>query len=56
MLGARGWQVHVPLVFVPCEKPGESNIPWDYYDLLHTTPAVQTFAPMATEGCKLVKA
>ncbi len=38
------------------KKPGESSIPWDYYDLLHTTPADQTFAPMATEGCPLVKA
>jgi branched-chain amino acid transport system substrate-binding protein len=38
------------------KKPGESNIPWDYYDLLHTTPADQTFSPMATEGCPLVKA
>jgi branched-chain amino acid transport system substrate-binding protein len=38
------------------KKPGESAIPWDYYDLLHTTPAAQTFAPLATEGCPLVKA
>jgi branched-chain amino acid transport system substrate-binding protein len=36
------------------KKPGESSIPWDYYDLLHTTPAAQTFAPEATDGCKLV--
>jgi branched-chain amino acid transport system substrate-binding protein len=38
------------------KKPGESSIPWDYYTLLHTTPAEQTFAPLATEGCPLVKA
>jgi branched-chain amino acid transport system substrate-binding protein len=38
------------------KKPGESSIPWDYYDLLHTTSAEDTFAPMATEGCPLVKA
>jgi branched-chain amino acid transport system substrate-binding protein len=37
------------------KKPGESKIPWDYYDLLHTTPAEQAFEPVATEGCKLVK-
>jgi len=37
------------------KKPGESSIPWDYYDLVHTTPAEQTFSPMATEGCPLVK-
>jgi branched-chain amino acid transport system substrate-binding protein len=35
------------------KKPGESSIPWDYYTLLHTTPAAQTFAPEATDGCKL---
>ncbi|HVE21916.1 MAG TPA: ABC transporter substrate-binding protein [Acidocella sp.] len=38
------------------KKPGQSSIPWDYYDLVHTTPADQTFQPMATEGCPLVKA
>ncbi len=38
------------------KKPGESSIPWDYYDLVHTTPADQTFAPLAGEGCPLVKA
>jgi branched-chain amino acid transport system substrate-binding protein len=37
------------------KKPGESSIPWDYYDLVHETPADQTFAPMAGEGCPLVK-
>ncbi|HQT46352.1 MAG TPA: ABC transporter substrate-binding protein [Acidocella sp.] len=38
------------------KKPGASSIAWDYYDLLHTTPAVENFAPLATEGCPLVKA
>ncbi|MCB8880675.1 ABC transporter substrate-binding protein [Acidisoma cellulosilytica] len=38
------------------KKPGESAIPWDYYDLLHKTSAEDTFAPLATEGCPLVKA
>ena len=38
------------------KKPGESTIPWDYYDLLHTTPAERAFAPLDTEGCPLVKA
>jgi branched-chain amino acid transport system substrate-binding protein len=37
------------------KKPGESKIPWDYYDLLHTTPAEQAAPPMASDGCKLVK-
>ena len=38
------------------KKPSESSIPWDYYDLLHTTPAEQTFAPLDSEGCPQVKA
>jgi branched-chain amino acid transport system substrate-binding protein len=37
------------------KKPGESSIPWDYYDLLHTTPTEQAFGPMSTD-CSLVKA
>jgi branched-chain amino acid transport system substrate-binding protein len=38
------------------KKPGESSIPWDYYSLVHTTPADQTFQSLSTEGCPLVKA
>ncbi|HTJ89809.1 MAG TPA: ABC transporter substrate-binding protein [Acidocella sp.] len=38
------------------KRPGESSIPWDYYDLVHTTPAEQTFQSLSTEGCPLVKA
>jgi len=38
------------------KTPAESKYPWDYYSLIHTTPAEQTFAPLATEGCPLVKA
>ena len=37
------------------KKPGQSSVAWDYYDLLHTSTAEQTFSPMATEGCPLVK-
>ena len=37
------------------KKPGESKIPWDYYDLLHTTPADQAFRPLAESACPLVK-
>jgi branched-chain amino acid transport system substrate-binding protein len=38
------------------KKPGESTLPWDYYDLLHTTPAAMNFAPMTPGVCKLVTA
>ncbi len=44
-----------PSYLFQVKKPGQSSIPWDYYELLHTTPAEQTFAPLATEGCPLVK-
>jgi branched-chain amino acid transport system substrate-binding protein len=45
-----------PSYLFQVKKPGESSIPWDYYNLLHTTPAEATFSPLATEGCPLVKA
>ncbi|GAB0113240.1 ABC transporter substrate-binding protein [Acidisoma sp. C75] len=45
-----------PSFLFQVKKPGESKIPWDYYTLLHETPAEETFAPLATEGCPLVKA
>ncbi len=45
-----------PAYLFRVKKPGESTIPWDYYDLVHTTPAAQAFAPMASEACPLVKA
>lgn len=38
------------------KQPGQSSIAWDYYDLLHTTPAAVNFAPMSEAGCALVKA
>ncbi|WP_284945388.1 ABC transporter substrate-binding protein [Acidisoma cladoniae] len=38
------------------KTPAESKYPWDYYNLIHTSSAEQTFAPLATEGCPLVKA
>ncbi|MBW4034517.1 MAG: ABC transporter substrate-binding protein [Proteobacteria bacterium] len=37
------------------KTPAESKGPWDYYDLLATTPADQAFMPMAAEGCPLIK-
>ncbi len=45
-----------PSYLFQVKKPGESSIPWDYYTLLHTLPADQTFSPVADEGCPLVKA
>jgi branched-chain amino acid transport system substrate-binding protein len=45
-----------PSYLFQVKTPAESKKPWDFYTLLHTLPAAQTFAPMATEGCPLVKA
>jgi branched-chain amino acid transport system substrate-binding protein len=45
-----------PSYLFQVKKPGESSIPWDYYTLLHTLPAEQTFTPLSETGCPLVKA
>ena len=37
------------------KAPGASKGPWDYYELLATTPADQAFRPLAEGGCPLVK-
>ncbi|HQT87888.1 MAG TPA: ABC transporter substrate-binding protein [Acidiphilium sp.] len=38
------------------KKPGESKIPWDYYNLLASTPANKAYMPMSEEtACKLIK-
>ncbi|MGH7212778.1 MAG: ABC transporter substrate-binding protein, partial [Acetobacteraceae bacterium] len=36
------------------KKPSESKLPWDYYDLVGTTPAAQAFEP-PDPACKLNK-
>jgi branched-chain amino acid transport system substrate-binding protein len=45
-----------PSYLFQVKKPGDSSIAWDYYTLLHTSSAEDSFAPLATEGCPLVKA
>ncbi|MGE4372475.1 MAG: ABC transporter substrate-binding protein [Xanthobacter sp.] len=37
------------------KKPGESNIPWDYYNVLATIPGDQAFLDPKDSGCPLVK-
>ena len=36
------------------KKPGESDIPWDYYTVKATIPGAQAFADPAQSGCPLV--
>jgi branched-chain amino acid transport system substrate-binding protein len=45
-----------PSYLFEVKTPGESKYAWDYYKLLRTTSAQDSFAPLATEGCPLVKA
>lgn len=37
------------------KKPGESNTPWDYYNVRATIPAAEAFQPLAASTCPLVK-
>ena len=51
---ADGRQVS-PAYLFQVKTPAESKMPWDYYNLLGTTPADQAYAPMSAGGCSLVK-
>ncbi|HET6182859.1 MAG TPA: ABC transporter substrate-binding protein [Acetobacteraceae bacterium] len=43
-----------PFYLFQVKSPAESRYPWDYYKLIHTTPADQAFRPLAEGGCPLV--
>ena len=43
-----------PAYLFQVKTPAESRGPWDYYNLLATTPADQAFRPLAEGGCALV--
>jgi branched-chain amino acid transport system substrate-binding protein len=53
-VGANGNMIH-DVYLMQVKKPGESNIPWDYYNVLATIPGDQAFADPAKSGCPLVK-
>ena len=36
------------------KTPAESKGPWDYYNLVATTPADQAWRPLSEGGCPLV--
>jgi len=44
-----------PFYLFQVKSPVESRYPWDYYKLLHTTPADQAFRPMDQGGCPMVR-
>jgi branched-chain amino acid transport system substrate-binding protein len=45
-----------PSYLFEVKSPSQSKGPWDYYNLLVTTPANEAWEPMAEGGCKLVHA
>jgi branched-chain amino acid transport system substrate-binding protein len=46
----------VPAYLFRVKKPSESKEPWDYYNLVATTPGDQAFQPMSEGGCPLIHA
>jgi branched-chain amino acid transport system substrate-binding protein len=44
-----------PCCLFQVKAPGASKGPWDYHELLHTTPADQAFRPLGEGGCALVR-
>jgi branched-chain amino acid transport system substrate-binding protein len=49
-----GRKIH-PSYLVQVKKPEDSKGPYDYYTVLATIPAEQSFRPMKDGGCELVK-
>ncbi len=49
-------QFMCPSYLFQVKKPSESKYPWDYYKLVKTTSAEDSYQSMATEGCPMVKA
>ncbi len=48
-------QFMCPSYLFEVKKPSESKYPWDYYKLVKTTSAQDSYQSTATEGCPLVK-
>ena len=53
-VAANGRMIH-DMYLMQVKKPGESDIPWDYYTVLATIPGDQAFIDPAKSGCDLVK-
>ena len=52
---ADGVVLHPSYLF-QVKTPAESNSPWDYYKVVATTPAEDTWRPLAQTGCPLAAA
>ncbi len=46
----------VPAYLFQVKTPAESKYPWDYFNLVATTPADQAWKPLSEGGCPLVRA
>lgn len=51
---ADGRKIHDSYLF-RVKSPEESEGPWDYYEVISTTPAAQAFRPVEDGGCPLVE-
>lgn len=54
VVAANGRMIH-DMYLMEVKKPGESDVPWDYYNVLKTIPAKEAFMDPAKSGCDLVK-
>ncbi|MGH7122069.1 MAG: ABC transporter substrate-binding protein [Acetobacteraceae bacterium] len=45
----------VPAYLFQVKTPAESKGPWDYYNLVATTPGAEAAPPLASEHCSLIK-
>jgi branched-chain amino acid transport system substrate-binding protein len=53
-VAANGRMIH-DMYLVEVKKPGESDVAWDYYNILKTIPGDEAFMDPAKSGCDLVK-
>ena len=53
-VGANGRMIH-DVYLMEVKKPGESDVAWDYYNVLATIPGDKAFKDPAQSGCPLVK-
>ncbi len=49
-----GRKIH-PVYLFQVKTPAESRGPWDYYNVVSTTPAEEAFRPLSEGGCSLVR-
>ena len=53
-VGPNGRMIH-DVYLMEVKKPGESDVAWDYYNVLATIPGDKAFMDPAKSGCPLVK-